>query len=767
MWLETIGAVVSTSPDLAAAAAGSGPALPPALFTAAHRSCSRPDGAAHGAGGTRGELEEPSLVISVGDAVRRAVPTAARATLSARAPLRSGLTEAQVGGPFGRALGAHTDALVLLGRAAETCVIGILESGEVEVQGATADQVALGASARARSLCGASNRTHSIVTGPGAQAGLPFANLASFDGGDATAAPSVVGRGGLGAVLAGTGVMALTVEETSGGADELESGSEPARSAPDGIRGIDSAGSDTAGSDLESSDSAGSDSAGSGPAGRHPAGREAAQGDRAAPGRAAGPDPFASEARAPRRGEPLEAALVRSPRLLSRAAGGTLELAASRGSALAVDGPRRKHGCAGCPTPCGWTFEVEGRGTSRVGGRFSALQGFAGRGEPLELLEQCNRLGVDARSVAGLMGRFPSVPPEAFFSGLLDPSSEVHVAALEGVPLAEAGATFARGDLAAEVGQALAVRGPEPLRSLSILGLDGERAREVIAPLPWAGDRERDAGTLAFWHECVAAAVDVAGFCSFSAAGLLADGVMGVSELGEALGFGPEGGASTAAVFLRSGARHLALHRELKGAEGAIPADLLERHPAAVEAYLAARDGRVAGDVVRGAAPTRGGRRRAGSPAASGDPAMAHGPLTVLARGPLGARLAGHPGTIQGGGGGPAGDEVRVELAVPPSGWTAREVLGELAAGCPAAAPWLLDPGGRPLPAVLEVEPGAAVRVDGPAADLAPGLAPGPAPDPAPGPAPGALSDPAAGTAVERRHGPGAAIELVLAIPGG
>ena len=32
---------------------------------------------------------------------------------------------------------------------------------------------------------------------------------------------------------------------------------------------------------------------------------------------------------------------------------------------------------------------------------------------------------------------------------------------------------FARGDLAAEVGQALAVRGPEPLRSLSILGLDG------------------------------------------------------------------------------------------------------------------------------------------------------------------------------------------------------------------------------------------------------------------------------------------------------
>ena len=203
-------------------------------------------------------------MVSVGDAVRRAVPTAARATISARAPLRAGLTEAQVGGPFGRALGAHADALVLLGRAAEASVIRILGTGAVEVQGAPADQVALGASARARRLCSASPRVHAIVTGPGAQAGLPFANLSSFDGGDAEAAPSVVGRGGLGAVLAGAGVMALTVEEAP-----VDAADPRAVAAPSLDRG-----------------------------------------------------PAVSDTLTPRRGDGLEAALVRSPRLLSRAAGG-------------------------------------------------------------------------------------------------------------------------------------------------------------------------------------------------------------------------------------------------------------------------------------------------------------------------------------------------------------------------------------------------------------------------------------------------------------
>lgn len=662
-WLRGARAAVAAAPDLEASAGRSGPALAMALYAAAHRSArgsSAPPVRAPDRSG--GAIAEPSFVASVGDAVRRGVPTAARATLSARAPLRPGITEAQVGGPFGRGLAAHADALVLLGRAEEPTMVRVLAGGTVELRAAPAELVELGAAGRARGLRRGSASAHTVATGPGAQAGLPFANLASFDGADPEAAPSVVGRGGLGATLANAGVVALTVEE-----------------APSTIEG--SLGTDDLSGDLE-------------------------------------------------------AALTRSPRLLTRAAGGTLELAASRATDLEVEGARRKHGCAGCPTPCGWTFEVD-RGGAKVGGRFSALQGFAGHGDPLELLERCNDLGIDARAVAALMGRHPGRAPEAFFARLLDPASEVHAAAMVPGPLSAAGATFARGDLAAEVGQALAVRGPEPLRSLSILGLDGARAAQMVAPLPWSGDRERDAGTLAFWHECVAAAVDVWGFCSFSAAGLLADGIMGLSELAEALGLEVADGAPAAAGFLRAGADHLALHRELLACELEIPVELAERHPAAVEAYLAARDAdhggtpssvRLGGDPTRGGLPLKVGE--------AGDPAGGGGALTVLARGPLGSRLAGHPGLRRSGPETASSLEgVRIEVPVPTEGWTRPELLAALAAACPSAAPWLLDPAGRPLPAVLEVETPAGAE--------------------------------GGGDGEGRRHRPGAVVELVLAIPGG
>ncbi len=661
-WLVRIRAAVAAAPDLEASARRSGPSLAAALHAAATRSASGQAGgpsiSPSPAGGTApGAVAEPSFIASVGDAVRRGVPTAARATLSARAPLRPGLTEAQVGGPFGRTLAAHADALVLIGRAAGPRVLRVLASGEVELEAAAPELLELGAPGRARRLCQGPAVAHAVVTGPGAQAGLPFANLASFDGQDPEAPPSVVGRGGLGAALAAAGVVAVAVEAPLSGMT--------------GARGVDEAGED------------------------------------------------------------LEAALVRSPRLLTRAAGGTLELAASRGTDLELEGPRRKHGCAGCPTPCGWTFEVT-RGDAKVGGRFSALQGFAEHGEPLELLERCNHLGIDARAAAALMGDRPDGSPEAFFAGLLAPTTAVHAAAMDPGPPSAAGATFASGDLAAEVGQALAVRGPEPLRSLSILGLAGARAEQLIAPLPWSGNPERDAGTLAFWHECVAAAVDVTGFCSFSAAGLLADGLMGLPELAEALGLEGAGGAS-AAEFLRVGASHLALHRELLGEELAVPADLRARHPAAVEAYRAARDldlGGAPSSAGDGAQPAPGRTRSAETPSEGG------GTLTVLARGPLGSRLAGHPGhRADGREPGPSTDGVRIEVSTPENGWTASELLAELATACPSAAPWLLDPTGRPLPAVLEVQ-----APKGPRAGEEGG---------------------------EPRHRPGAVVELILAIPGG
>ncbi|MGB0333419.1 MAG: hypothetical protein ACPGPE_16540, partial [Planctomycetota bacterium] len=113
IWLGSVRAAVAAAADLQASAARSGPALAMALYAAAHRSAG--GGAAPPVGSPDrpgAAIAEPSFVASVGDAVRRGVPTAARATVSARAPLRKGITEAQVGGPFGRGLAAHADALV-------------------------------------------------------------------------------------------------------------------------------------------------------------------------------------------------------------------------------------------------------------------------------------------------------------------------------------------------------------------------------------------------------------------------------------------------------------------------------------------------------------------------------------------------------------------------------------------------------------------------------------------------------------------------------
>ena len=42
-----------------------------------------------------------------------------------------------------------------------------------------------------------------------------------------------------------------------------------------------------------------------------------------------------------------------------------------------------------------------------------------------------------------------------------------------------------------------------------------------------------------------------------------------------------------------------------------------------------------------------------------------------------------------------------LELRVPAGGLVPRDLVGALAEACPAAAPWLLDAGGRVLPAVV------------------------------------------------------------------
>jgi hypothetical protein len=146
------------------------------------------------------------FVIAVGDCVRRGLPTAARASLIARAPLTGRLAQGQVGGDLGRRLASLTDALVLRGRAPGERSLLVLEAdGGVRVERsplpAEASPVDVG-----RLLIERFGPCASLRVGPAARRGLPFANLAS-----GREHQSFVGRGGLGAAFAAHGLDALVV----------------------------------------------------------------------------------------------------------------------------------------------------------------------------------------------------------------------------------------------------------------------------------------------------------------------------------------------------------------------------------------------------------------------------------------------------------------------------------------------------------------------------------------------------------------------------
>lgn len=538
------------------------------------------------------ETAAPVFTLAVGEAVERGVPTAARVTVAARAPLRSGVTEAQCGGPFASDLAALLDGLVISGAAKEPVHLVIGKDGVRALPGA-----ARAASLSARTREALEHGGAALVVGPAADAGLSFANIASVGG---EGAPSFVGRGGLGATLRAAGVLSIVVEARvgSGAAEEGE----------------------------------------------------------------------------------IAAALGRSPRLLERARGGTLELAAHRGTARLERGEdAARHGCRGCPTPCGWVLRLEEKGTPRRAiGRFAAMQGFASSGEAGRCIERCNELGMDARSAARLvrdLGR------EAELPGVLDEFVErgrsAHAAALalEASGDEEPADAVHEADLAARVGVIASPRGPEPMRSLSIFGL----APGVDLPgIALTGDAAENAGLLARWHGAFASAVDISGFCAFSAAALVADGVLGVDEFARAIsptGGWDGGGDPGAAAMIAAGERHLRLHEALGGGSGRgeraeATGDVLRR---ALEAH------------DRGLPPAEQIGLRAPSPAPGSSEGEAS-EVSVSARGRLGLRLGGLE------------DET---VIVAGRGATVLELLRDLVARHPQAGPLLLSEADRPIPAVL------------------------------------------------------------------
>ncbi|MEO0663514.1 MAG: hypothetical protein AAFZ87_18430, partial [Planctomycetota bacterium] len=263
-------------------------------------------------------------------------------------------------------------------------------------------------------------------------------------------------------------------------------------------------------------------------------------------------------------------------------------------------------------------------------------------------------------------------------------------------------------DLAARVALVRGARGPEPLRALSLFGLGASGVGEeglaaLVAPLPWTGgaDPDVDAGTLARWHECFAAAVDLTGFCAFSAGALVADGVLSVDELAEVVS---PGTVHSGAAMLAAGARHLERHRSLRGAEIAAP-DALRRAAASYDAAVALGPNvfleRGLDPAASAAAPPTDG----GAPSAGGQ-----GPLvTLLAPGLLGERLRAAAGGAPPPTGEPA-SAARFEVRAATVGGAVRALRDALG---PGADHWLVSASGGTLPAVVRggraLSPSAAV----------------------------------------------------------
>jgi aldehyde:ferredoxin oxidoreductase len=473
--------------------------LKPQVFRATNPGLARVGswgGSALGVAILHAETGPAPLVLAVGSAVSRQLPTAARLAVLSRAPLTGRFAEGHLGGDLGQNLATLADALVLRGQTrvpGAVLVLGSDGSGRLESR-----PELLGCSpVEVWRQLGSSGALMSV--GLGGELGLPYAVLAS--GGEH---PSFVGRGGLGAVFGGLGLKALVIEA-------------PAR-------------------DVEPS--------------QRPAG--------------------------------LQQALASSPRLAARSAGGSLELYDQMGDAglggrlareAQASGVERK-GCRGCPTPCGWVFErTDGR---RQKGHFNANRalgvelGLTHFDDSLALLSRCDRYGLDAREVGALLGLLVRAEARAEQPSLYA-DVDALLQAIDGLlgkgdsklgldfddfkygaanlakrlelpmqaPLLKGHAAPEAQSLAGLLGQAVSCGAADPMRTFPFLvdamerrGL--ERICRDLAPLP-AGAEDPDSpvakGRLVAWHENLVAAVDAVGFCVFSTAGLLADGVSDLESI--------------------------------------------------------------------------------------------------------------------------------------------------------------------------------------------------------------------------------------------
>ncbi|MEZ5978252.1 MAG: aldehyde ferredoxin oxidoreductase C-terminal domain-containing protein [Planctomycetota bacterium] len=478
------------------------------------------------------------LVVAVGDAVRRGVPTAARAAIAGVSPLTGRYAEGHVGGDLGARLAAAADALVVTGRGeasgAATRVLVVDELGDVQA----VDFAELEALRRAR-VAACRERfgpCAALVAGPPARAASP----------------------------------SRTSRPTSRRASSVAAGSARCSDSTDSLRSssprVPRRPTSTTATpwccDARCSRLPGSWNA-----------RTAADSNRSRRTRSAA----------------ITSVQRRSSR---RRRGGSVALREHRARGLS----RLSTPCGFVfEDVIGGVPGVRGRfGATRS---FGAAIGLGSREDAVALLAVCDEHGVDAKEVGAVL----AAVCEACECGTLDePSPKGDRAALAAwiarivwgdddvaprarrpvgsLPCPSDGgprgartlpARAARHDLAAVAATAGAGAGTDPMRSFPFATDVGrERLRDLVPGAPPGSDRPESPegkGLVAWWHENVVAALDSTGFCVFSGMALLADGVLGLDELARAVA--PPAmldlAADPAHALLASGASVAVLRAEL------------------------------------------------------------------------------------------------------------------------------------------------------------------------------------------------------------
>ena len=484
------------------------------------------------------------LAVAVGDAVGRGLPSSGRICLAGVSPLTGLLAEAALGGDAAGCLGTLAKGLLLRGTGDRSAPKLLL----LEVQDDKRGQVSASPKVVGRlipvepgsdTMDGACHKLAEQLKAerPRAELALLTIGQAGLDGSPMAMVRtgkshvSSAGRGGLGALIGAMGLCGIAIRAAEPAADKLEP---------------------------------------------------------SAPGQKRKARPKFGFSQSPRLGErsksgtlELFGAFAARGELSGRNYSEFLDAAAGARLAKEAESMQsERHGCKGCSTPCGLVFERPGRvnkGTSsgeakpqegvRSAARFSAswalgpnlgLDTFA---ESLELLALCDEYGIDAREAGACLAllaiaadeglSIPEWMPQTARFGDLDGlgSALGHLPAMGSCALAQAlklehrhylaqgGAARPEGNFASTLGQIVCTGGNDPMRVFPFLVASPNERQSLPdgtrIPSDALDPRSPTAkGRVVAWHEDLAAALDIAGFCCFSAAGLIADGVATLDELG-------------------------------------------------------------------------------------------------------------------------------------------------------------------------------------------------------------------------------------------